>query len=582
MDKDAEIDNSLSAFEKQVASRMMISLNDFSEQPVTELSVSLTELIQDIPLAGVILFASNFESIEQTIQLTHAIQASRVQDTLPLLIATDQEGGRVVRLPRHWSHALSGNMAIGATYPDLGIDYAQKTGTVLANELKALGINVNFAPTIDVNANPDNPVINTRSFGAQPAVVAKLGIAMIDAIQAQGVAAAAKHFPGHGDTDVDSHVGLPQVNRSWPDLLTTDLRPFTEVIAKANPAMVMAAHIQYPKLDPTTYRGKDDSAITTPATMSRKILHDVLRLEFNYQGVVVTDALDMAGVSDYFDPVDVVVETFRAGADIALMPFKNHSGQCGQALKEFIKTVSQRLLAAGYTEDEMQQSITRLNAVKTQFALPQRTYDEALEQAKQTFATSDYDEWQFQLAHAAITVIDEAHTLPLTSATNIEIIADERMQADYLKQAITQASNERLKRANVQSSVWSDLIFADDQQPLETTRLILIDDGYQSPVLEGGATSNRMSNALKRATLSRLLDNKAAGITNVLIALQSPYDVADFIKQSDATIFCYHAVLTKNPETGQLSSPAYDALANILTGTETATGRLPVSLKRSD
>ena len=179
-------------------------------------------------------------------------------------------------------------------------------------------------------------------------------------MQRKGVAAAIKHFPGHGDTDVDSHTGLPRVDRDMSDIEGSDLLPFREIIAHNSPAMVMTAHIQYPQIDSTTLTGTDGTEVIVPATMSRKILNDLLRQQYNFNGVIITDALDMAGISHFFDPVQAVVETFRAGADIALMPYKTVGFDNINAFKGFIRSVANALREADYDDEEMHLSLIHI------------------------------------------------------------------------------------------------------------------------------------------------------------------------------------------------------------------------------
>lgn len=198
---------------------------------------------------------------------------------------------------------MTGNMSIGATYAKHGSDYASASAKVIAKELRAVGFNVNYAPTLDVNMNPNNPVINVRSFGEDPARVAELGGAQVDAYQHQQVIAALKHFPGHGDTNVDSHTGLPKVMHSKEQVMAQDIAPFRAVIEAGHaPGMIMTAHIQYPALDSSTFVSKQGQTMVKPATMSRAIMTSLLREELGYQGVTITDALDMAGISDFLPP----------------------------------------------------------------------------------------------------------------------------------------------------------------------------------------------------------------------------------------------------------------------------------------
>ena len=285
-------------------------------QPVTELPQELAQLITETGLGGVVLFADNLQDSAQIVRLNQELQMAAVRSAhgRPLLIGIDQEGGRVNRLPREEAAAFAGNMAIGATYPLHSGRFATESAAAMAEQVRVLGFNVNFAPTLDVNSNPDNPVINVRSYSERPEVVADLGAASVRAFQHGGVAATVKHFPGHGDTSVDSHTGLPRVERSLKQAHAIDLLPFKQVFAEAAPALTMTAHIQYPALDDSTLTSVDGEEMLVPATLSRQILNGILRQEFGYQGVIVTDSLGMAGISDYFSVEDAVVQTFAAVA----------------------------------------------------------------------------------------------------------------------------------------------------------------------------------------------------------------------------------------------------------------------------
>ena len=197
-------------------------------QDFTEMNEEVAEIIDEFDLGGVILFAQNVKTTEQTAKLTHDLQQVAINDedgNLPLLTTIDQEGGIVTRLGTGTN--FPGNMAIGATKNEQS---SYDTGSVIGKELNSLGINVNFAPSVDVNNNPLNPVIGLRSFSSNPDLVAKLGVKMIEGIQSNGVAAAAKHFPGHGDTATDSHYGLPKVDKSLEELKKVELKPFQAAI----------------------------------------------------------------------------------------------------------------------------------------------------------------------------------------------------------------------------------------------------------------------------------------------------------------------------------------------------------------
>ncbi len=228
----------LSDFDKLIAQKIALDIRFFCADedkkvstklalsPVTALPTALATMISETALGSVVLFAENFTSTEQVVKLTHDLQQAALTSSLakPLILSVDQEGGRVVRFNK--ATAFSGNMAIGATYQKHQTKYAEQVNAVIAKELKVLGINNNYAPVVDVNTNSKNPVINTRSFGEEAYKVASLGIAAVNALQSEGVMATLKHFPGHGDTYIDSHIGLPRVEHDLACIEKIGLMPF--------------------------------------------------------------------------------------------------------------------------------------------------------------------------------------------------------------------------------------------------------------------------------------------------------------------------------------------------------------------
>ena len=223
--------------------------------------------------------------------------------TYPLLNSGDFETGAGFRL--EGATAFPRNMAFGAAGDER---LAYEAGRITAVESRAIGVQVNFAPVVDVNNNPRNPVINTRSYGEDPAAVGRLGSAYVRGLQAGGMIATLKHFPGHGDTDVDSHLGLPIINDPRSSLDATEFPPFKAGIA-AGAGAVMTAHIEMPALDP---------APNTPTTLSQPIVSGVLRREMGFDGIVYTDSMGMAGVTALYTPGDAAVRAIKAGNDIVL------------------------------------------------------------------------------------------------------------------------------------------------------------------------------------------------------------------------------------------------------------------------
>ncbi len=286
--------------------------------PMTVLPKELKSLIQKHHIGGVILFSENLENIQQIKQLTADLQAANSS----LFIGIDQEGGRVARLPRDVFPAFPGNMPLGATYTKHKTIYAEKSASAIAAQLSALGFNLNFAPNVDVNSNPRNPVINIRAFGDNAKMVAQMGAVQVKAYQDAGISAAIKHFPGHGDTHVDSHSGLPLVKSSIERINQQELFPFKTIITNQiqQPDFVMSAHIQFPALDDSTVVTKSGKVVVTPATLSKKIITDLLKTQLGFKGLVISDALDMGAVKKHFAAKDAIKMAFNAGIDIALIP----------------------------------------------------------------------------------------------------------------------------------------------------------------------------------------------------------------------------------------------------------------------
>ncbi|WP_222851222.1 glycoside hydrolase family 3 protein [Phytoactinopolyspora mesophila] len=267
------------------------------------------ELIDTYKLGGMIYFAwsDNVSNPAQIANLSNGIQNAALSQRMriPMLISTDQEQGLVTRVGPPATQ-FPGNMALGA---GRSTDDARTAARITGAELRALGINQNYAPVADVNINPLNPVIAVRSFAENPQLVAEMTVAQAAGYRQENVAATAKHFPGHGNTDTDSHIGVPIIHHSVQEWWEIDAPPF-EAAVEAGIDAIMTAHIIVPALDPAE----------DPATLSEPILTGFLREELGYDGVVVTDALDMAGVREHYGDERVPVLALKAGVDMLLMP----------------------------------------------------------------------------------------------------------------------------------------------------------------------------------------------------------------------------------------------------------------------
>jgi beta-N-acetylhexosaminidase len=266
-----------------------------------EPSAALRALAREGDLGGVILFDRNLGTLEELVALVGALRA--LWPDSPPLIAVDQEGGPVARLGPPFTP-----MPAARRLGQVGsADLAFRCGAVVGRELRAAGLAMNLAPVLDVDTNPANPVIGPRAFGPDPDLVARLGGAVARGLEAAGIAAAGKHFPGHGDTSRDSHRELPRVAHDRARLAAVELHPFREAIRAGLP-VVMTGHLLVPALDPDR-----------PATVSRAILTGLLRGELGFEGVVISDDLEMRGIADGWAVPDAAVEFLAAGGDLALI-----------------------------------------------------------------------------------------------------------------------------------------------------------------------------------------------------------------------------------------------------------------------
>ena len=315
----------------------------------------LKSIAREFDLAGVILFARNVSEPAQVLELSR--HARELRKELPLWVSVDQEGGRVARLKDPFT-IWPPMITLGRAPTEQGEALARRFASALALELKAVGINLDFAPVLDIHTNPRNPVIGDRALGERAEQVAALGRAIITALQEEGIAACGKHFPGHGDTSTDSHHELPLVEHPPERLREVELVPFREAVA-AQVASIMTAHVLVPALD-------EDR----PATLSPAIVDGLLKRELGYAGFVVSDDLDMKAISRGYSPAQAAVGAIAAGCDAFLMCGTDPGVQV-QALEGVIRAVEADDLPLERVEDAM----SRQRRVKERFLASERPPD---------------------------------------------------------------------------------------------------------------------------------------------------------------------------------------------------------------
>lgn len=263
------------------------------------------EALANYPVGGLVYFAKNIQSEEQiTEMLANTIEYSKY----PMFLAVDEEGGTVARVADALELEDVGDMADIGAAGDANAAY--EAGQTIGTYLKKYGFNLDFAPVADVLTNPDNTVIGKRSFGSDPAVVSQMVSSAVKGIQESGVSACIKHFPGHGDTAGDSHEGSVETTRSLEEMQAAEFLPFAAGM-EAGVDMIMAGHISAPNL------ADGDSM---PASMNETILTDILRGQLGYNGIIITDAMNMASITEYYTADEAAIKALKAGADMILMP----------------------------------------------------------------------------------------------------------------------------------------------------------------------------------------------------------------------------------------------------------------------
>ncbi|GGK64625.1 beta-N-acetylhexosaminidase [Sphaerisporangium melleum] len=463
---------------------------------------------------GVILFpwAGNVANAGQVAALTRGLQKAA---EIPLLIGADQENGVVSRLGSIVTD-VPGAMAVGATgEPDDARAAAQVTGA----ELRALGINLDFAPVADVNVNPANPVIGSRSYGSDPSRVGAMVGAAVEGFHEAGVGSAAKHFPGHGDTTTDSHTGLPVIRHTRSQWDRLDAPPFRQAI-KRGVDVIMSAHVVMPKLDPSG----------DPATLSKPILTGLLRDELGYDGVVTTDALDMRGVREKYGDAEVAVRAILAGVDLLLMP---------PDFRKAYTAVLDAVKSGRISRDRLDRSVTRLLTLKAERGILDGDPVDAGEAAG-VVRSSEHRKIAQGIADRSVTAVKGAKSLPVKGKVLVTGPAGRRL-ADMLDGATASGTGDTPTAAQI-ASARSAAAGADTV--VVTTK-------------DAGPAQTRLVDAMA-----------GTGKKVVIVSMGAPYEL-ERLRGYDTALAVYSDGAT-----------SLRAAAKALTGTLTPKGTLPVDLKR--
>jgi beta-N-acetylhexosaminidase len=518
---------------KKIGQMMVIG---FDGKTVPE---EVKELIHEYHIGSIILFGRNIGTPEEVLTLTRELQyeAKKAGYNQPLLICTDQENG-VVRRLGEGATMFPGAMTLGAAGR---VDNAYQVGYASAVELKALGINWNLAPVLDVNNNPDNPVIGVRSFGESPEKVSDFGKASMKGMQDAGMATTLKHFPGHGDTNVDSHKDLPTIAHDLERLERVELRPFRECI-QAGADTVMTAHVYFPAFE---------SNEGVPATLSKNVISGLLREKLGFNGVITTDCLEMNAISQTIGTPLGGVEAVKAGVDMIMVSHR-YAWQV-DTIKEIIRAVE----GGEIEEATIDLALKRIAALKDKYL----NWNDMEIQKTSVVGTKEHEKLAYEVYKQAVTIVKDNGILPLATSDSHRILVL------YPEKNKTMAvEDQRYSRFDLGGVIREYKPFADVYQFENQLDASAIDElvkkaSQYDTIIVGTLTALPGSSQI---SLIEKLVEKSCKI--IVVAMRSPYDLS-YLPPIDCYINTY-----------EFSYPALKAAAGAIFGFETVSGKLPVTV----
>lgn len=487
---------------QKVGQMMMIG---FPELFTGRLPDRVSEMIDNYKVGGIGIFARNAKDPETMSQLTGALQDSaRRAGSVPLLLTADQEGGVVMQVTERAS-LFPGQMAIGATgSTELACDAAR----IMGEESLAMGLNLICAPVLDVNLNPDNPIIGIRSLGEDPAAVATLGAAMLRGYEQSGILACAKHFPGHGSTTSDTHLELPVLRTSLAELEDTDLAPFKAAVRAGVPA-IMTAHICFPELAPDGL----------PATLSPAVLTGLLRRKMGFEGVIITDCLEMQAIQKHYGTVLAAVAAVKAGADILLICHTL------ELQKGVMKAICNAVTEGEIPESRIDESVRRILNMKL-FRLPKPPRTTANGTGPlENVGSPAHRLVERKVARKAITLArNEEGILPLSGRVGVMALVYPETMPLLRKEDLEDSTNFLVEKMRTHCQTLMEVKFNIPLNPEDIANAIAASGNAEVTVV--CTSSKTLSQEQDQGALvNRLL---ATGRPIVTVAMRNPYDARSY------------------------------------------------------
>jgi beta-N-acetylhexosaminidase len=478
--------------------------------PFTKINDTVANIIEKYNLGGIALFRENIETPEQIVTLIREMQNAA---SIPLIIGTDQEGGIVTRLQSGTD--MPGNMALGAVNDTTLTKMVAKT---IGSELNALGINLNFAPVIDVNSNPKNPIIGVRSFSSSPKIVSKHGTAYIEGLNTAKILSCAKHFPGHGNTNTDTHLKLATITYSKQKIFDTDIIPFHSAIA-AKCDTIMAGHVIIPALDNTKIIStKNNREIGIPATLSKKILTNLLRIKLKYDGVIITDAMDMKAILNNFEADDATIMAIHAGIDMLVMPVKIWKEKDIYKLKNLIRCMKKEYETNINFRNRVEESLLRIFHLKEKYNLLSmlKNKNKLIENANCIVGCAEHIKIEKTVASQAITMLkNNNRNLPfiINNNSKILLIDSNNSRMNIFKNEFIQICNKLELNAKI-STYKTDY---------DTSLTEELKDKISSSELVVILTYNLKNEDILPENISKFTEKSK--IKSAIVACRNPYDI---------------------------------------------------------
>jgi len=493
----------------------------------------LEKRVREQKVGGLIIFGG------EAFEAAYLINRLQEKSDTPLLIASDLERGLGNQI--EGATLFPPLMSIGATGSE---DLAYAMGRITAREARAVGIHITYAPVVDVNSNPLNPIINTRSIGEDPQLVSRLAAAFIQGCQENGLIATAKHFPGHGDTQVDSHTELPLIDKSLESLKRMELIPFKRAV-EAGVQAVMTAHIQIPALDPTP---------DLPATLSPMIITEMLREKMGFNGLIVTDAMEMGGITTLYSPEEAAIKAVKAGVDCLLLPLET---------EKVIQALVKEVRSGGIRQSRIDESVRRILRAKARLGLHKRNCVD-MEALPRILASKEHMEAAQKAFERSVTLVKNRNQrVPLFGKEKkLAVFSLSSDKGDFFAGRVF--IQEIQKRCPEVQEFYADAMTGDEFIKEAVERSGAVDTRIVT--LFSRLYSGKGSVGLEKRHIELIKQLALDNIPLVVISFGSPYFLKHF-PEADAYICAYRKV-----------GPAQEAAAKALLGETGFKGRLPVSI----